>query len=55
MALINTRFPSFPNGLNVIADFFLSVLTLDYAVNLLAAWPEGWCSGGEKTCMGYVL
>jgi hypothetical protein len=55
MALINTRFASFPNGLNVIADFFLAVLTLDYAVNLFATWPQNWCNGGEKTCMGELI
>jgi len=59
MALINTRFPSFPNGLNVIADFFLAAFTLNLAANLFSCWPSGWCDQSRETakigCQAWVV
>lgn len=57
IALINTRFTSFPMALNIIADFFISVFTFNIAANLFwLGWPSNdWCSSGRSGCEAWVV
>lgn len=61
LAFINTRWSSFPRGLNAIADFFVAVYSLNYAADMLRfGWPsQSWCSvprgGHSGQCGGWLI
>jgi len=61
IALINTRFSSFPIGLNLIADFFIAMFTLNVAGNVFGyGWPSSeWCGRGRYqgsgVCKGWLV
>ena len=61
IALINTRFSSFPIGLNFVADFFIAIFTLNVAANVFGyGWPSSsWCSSGryddDVGCEGWFI